>query len=382
MHRYVAAKTTIPVPRVNAYSFTEGSPIQTAFILMDYIQGQTLKDLGFKKEKKWRSYTRPTEATSKLHEQFSDIYIQLRQLEFPEIGALGLHAVDGRPSYACDPDDIHVCHRPISIEIMMQELEGMDPGARIKPRTTFSTVRSFVDALFWLAENEFEKSPDIGLDIRGGRNTLYARHHFRRFVLNIWLDSATDKGPFVLMHGDMNMLMSNLLFDEELTLVGVLDWEWSCVVPAEMLVSPVWLTGGGPEWMLIGKNLFYTEVGRLIATTRDRERALQVPPRLSQEWAKMETWCHTAVVIALLSPDLTYDVYWDLVFYKVEEPRSEDPDFRKFYMKAIHPRLTAFMEPPERKALLARKEEEQRRFFEDEKEYFNNPCKREITEGC
>lgn len=88
-------------------------------------------------------------------------------------------------------------------------------------------------------------------------------------------------------------------------------------------------------------------------------------------------------MIALLSPDLTYDVYWDLVFYKVEEPRSEDPDSRKFYMKAIHPRLTAFMEPPERKALLARKEEEQRRFFEDEKEYFNNPCAREITEeGC
>ncbi|KAH8661725.1 hypothetical protein BGZ61DRAFT_368626 [Ilyonectria robusta] len=380
--RYVTAKTTIPVPRVHAYSFTEGSPIQTAFIIMDYIQGQTLKDLGFKKGKQWRSYTRPTEATSKLHEQLADVYIQLRQLEFPKIGALGLPVVDGKPSYACDPDDIRVCHRPMSIEITMQELEGMDPGARIKPRTTFSTARSFVDALFWLAENEFDKSPDIGLDTRGGRNTLYARHHFRLFVLDTWLDSAADKGPFVLIW-DMNMLMSNLLFDEELTLVGVLDWEWSWVIPAQMLVPPVWLTGGSPEWMLLNKSSFYTEVGRLVATIRNREQALQVPPRLSREWAKMGTWCHTAVVIALLSPDLTHDVYWHFLFDEIEEAMPPDSDFREFYLTPIAPRLTAFIEPPERKALLARKEEEQRRFFEDEKEHFNNPYARQIIEeGC
>ncbi|KAH8659546.1 hypothetical protein BGZ61DRAFT_465116 [Ilyonectria robusta] len=107
--------------------------------MMDYIQGQSLKDLGFKKGKKWRSYPRPTEAIAKLHEQLADLYVQLRQLEFPEIGALGLPIVDGKPSYDCDADDIRVCHRPISIEMIMQELEGMNPGARIKPRTTFLT---------------------------------------------------------------------------------------------------------------------------------------------------------------------------------------------------------------------------------------------------
>jgi hypothetical protein len=262
------------VPRVHPYSFTEGSPIDTAFIIMDYVQGLTLKDLGFKKGEKWRSYFRTSEAMSKLYTQLADFYIRLRQLEFPEIGALGLPVVDGKPSYACDPDDIRVRHRPISIEIMMQELEGMDPGARIKPGTTFSTVGSFMDALFWLAENEFQKSPDIGLDSRGGRNTLYARHHFRRFVLDSWLNSAADKGPFVLMHGDILMLMSNLLFDEDLNLVGVLDWEWSYTVPAQMLVPPVWLTGGGPEWMLTGRRLFYDEVGRLATVIRDRELAL------------------------------------------------------------------------------------------------------------
>ncbi|KAM5380828.1 hypothetical protein ACJZ2D_003352 [Fusarium nematophilum] len=208
--RYVAAKTTIP----------------------------TLKDLGFKKGKRWRTYIRPTEATKKLHSQLADLYIQLRQLEFPAIGALGLPIIDGKPSYDCSADDIRVCHRPLSIEVAMQELEGMDPGSRIKPNTTFPTARSFIDALFWFTENEFDKSPDPGLDKRGGRNSLYARHHFRRFVLDTWLDSTADKGPFVLMHGDVLMLMSKLLFDDDLNLVAVLDWEWSFVIPAQMLVPP------------------------------------------------------------------------------------------------------------------------------------------------
>ncbi|KAM5354995.1 hypothetical protein ACJ41O_001641 [Fusarium nematophilum] len=271
--RYVAAKTTIPVPR----------------------------DLGFKKGKRWRTYIRPTEATKKLHSQLADLYIQLRQLEFPAIGALGLPIIDGKPSYDCSADDIRVCHRPLSIEVAMQELEGMDPGSRIKPNTTFPTARSFIDALFWFTENEFDKSPDPGLDKRGGRNSLYARHHFRRFVLDTWLDSTADKGPFVLMHGDVLMLMSKLLFDDDLNLYR-----------------------------------------RLVAVIEDRERVLRAPPGLSREWAKTEeARCDTAVVMALLSLDLTYSVFWDLIFYATEE-KSDDPDFKKFYMKAIHPGAESF----------------------------------------
>lgn len=154
------------------------------------------------------------------------------------------------------------------------------------------------------------------------------------------------------MHGDLLMLMSNPLFDDELNLVGVLDWEWSFVVPLQMLAPPVWPSGGDPKWMLIGTNLFYNEVSRLVAAVRDRERALQVPPRLSQDWTKSEAWCQT------------YDAYWDFVFYEAEEPRPEEPDFdfRAFYMRAIHPRLTTFVDTPERRALLVRKEEEQTRF--------------------
>ena len=33
------------------------------------------------------------------------------------------------------------------------------------------------------------------------------------------------KSPFVLMHGDMSLHSSNILWDDELNLVTVIDWE-------------------------------------------------------------------------------------------------------------------------------------------------------------
>lgn len=40
-----------------------------------------------------------------------------------------------------------------------------------------------------------------------------------------------DSGPFILQHADMHW--QNLLFDEQSTIVGVIDWEWTQTVPVD-----------------------------------------------------------------------------------------------------------------------------------------------------
>ncbi|KAH8729238.1 hypothetical protein BGZ61DRAFT_345627 [Ilyonectria robusta] len=373
--RYVGAKTTIPIPRVHGYSFTEGSPIQMAFIIMDCIAGRNLADLDFPfpMQNKTCSSEIQDILTSKLYRQLADFYIQLRQLEFPEVGALGLPIVDGRPVYECDPDDIHVRHRPMSMEMSLQEIQGFEAGDKVPPRTTFSTASSFVnEALLRLADNEFDKCSDVGLDTRRGQQYLYARHHFRNFVIDTWLDPGTENGPFVLMHGELDVTLDNLLFDNDLNLVGVKDWEWSCVVPIQIFVPPVWLVGGPPEWMIGHTTPFNREAGRLVAAIRERETALQVPPQLSNEWDETESWCHTAIVMALRHPDLTYDVFWHFLFGECVVPIPAYYEYRytEFYRSVILPLLTEFIAPPGRKALLARKMMEQRFFYDAEKDYF------------
>jgi RIO-like serine/threonine protein kinase len=56
-----------------------------------------------------------------------------------------------------------------------------------------------------------------------------------------WVDPTYNYGPFVLAHGDLHP--SNIIIREDLTIVAIIDWEWSRIVPAQLLVPPTWLTG-------------------------------------------------------------------------------------------------------------------------------------------
>ncbi|KAK4158479.1 hypothetical protein C8A00DRAFT_39198 [Chaetomidium leptoderma] len=269
--RYVSSKTTIPIPKVHAYAFSDTGPNGLPFIIMDYVDGQSLKDLGF-----------------------SDVYVQLRQLEFPQIGALGLPSRD-TPALSCSPEEIRVCNRPLSMDMVLQEIDGLEPGEVFPPKGTFPTAQDFVDGLLWMAGNMLEKEPDQKMDENEPGSILYAAHHFKRFIQDEWLDRSANEGPFVLadgfwlVHGDMDVVMSNLLFDKDYNLVGVIDWEWSRVVPAQLMVPPIWLIASTLDFVLLIQSSYNQQIRYLRAAVEEREKALGLPPLLSVEWAPLET---------------------------------------------------------------------------------------------
>jgi hypothetical protein len=88
----------------------------------------------------------------------------------------------------------------------------------------------------------------------------------------------------------MDNVALNILFNDDYNLVAVLDWEWSRVVPAQLMVPPIWLTGCQVDGVLLVHNAYNTKVGHLRAAVQEREKALGLPPRLSAEWAPLETW--------------------------------------------------------------------------------------------
>jgi hypothetical protein len=88
----------------------------------------------------------------------------------------------------------------------------------------------------------------------------------------------------------MEGVIDNLLFDDNHNLVGVVDWEWSRVVPAQFLVPPIWLTGSALEGALFWHDAYNHRVGQLVSVVREHEKKLNLPPLLSKEWAPMETW--------------------------------------------------------------------------------------------
>ncbi len=198
--RYVSAKTTIPIPKVHAYAFSDTGLNGLPYIIMDYVDGRSLKDLEYGTGPTWGYLMvsdADTPASKRLHEQLADVYVQLRQLEFPQIGALGLPSRDTSALF-CDPEDIRVSNRPLLIDIDLQEIDGLEPGEIFPPRKTLNTAKGFAEALVSLAANKLEKEADQELDEKEPGTVLYAAHHFKEFVLEEWLDPMADKGPFVL----------------------------------------------------------------------------------------------------------------------------------------------------------------------------------------
>ncbi|SPQ23038.1 4837031f-33f6-4093-a056-7aec06a8a47d [Thermothielavioides terrestris] len=326
---------------------------------MDYVDGRSLKDLGFKSgTETWGSLIfarRQTAAAKHLYRQLADVYIQLRQLEFPRIGALGLRSRDVS-ALTCDLDQIGVYNRPLSIDMALQDLDGLQPDDIFPPRETLSTASDFVDGLLRLAHNKLDKEPDQGMDEVEPVSILYAAHHFERFVRDEWLDRSADRGPFVLTHSDMEILMSNLLFDNDYNLVGILDFV-----------------------LLIQEN-YSKQVSYLRTAIQEREKALGLSPRLSTEWAHLES---CVIAMGLKYPEHAYLVYWDLVFRK-EVPRlrgATEEEHDQQHEKEVVPRIKAFIEASEeRRAFLERKIREQLGYFEAEKEHYGYKKPRPIID--
>ncbi len=93
--------------------------------------------------------------------------------------------------------------------------------------------------------------------------------------------------------------MSNLLFDEDYNLVGIVDWEWSRVVPVQFMVPPIWLNFSQLEFALLVPDNYNRQVGFLRAAIQELENALGLPPRLSAEWGPLENW----YVLLVFLPD-------------------------------------------------------------------------------
>ncbi|KPM42295.1 hypothetical protein AK830_g4246 [Neonectria ditissima] len=232
---------SIPVPEIHAYSFVQDSPVRMAFIIMDLIQGKNLIELGFKSDHDaWISGTwEPTKSRKAMYAALAKFYIQMRRLEFPEISALGLPTTDD--------DSIRVRHRPLCVEMLIQEIEGLEP-TRIFPKgRTLATAREYVGALFALSENLFEKTRNSRIDEQGGARTLYARDGFKRFV--------TDN----MFPPESAAAVSKRSLGEDAAVVSGLGWHRPEHLPDEFQVGWVVVLIPGPRLSMGSRRRFHVE---------------------------------------------------------------------------------------------------------------------------
>lgn len=297
-----------------------------SFIILEYIEGTMLNevDIDNLEEDKRRI----------LYAELADYFIQLRRLQFPAIGRLG-------PSRS-DPQKIEVTKGTMTNCINLQERENIRARSVMKRYEkdgsgVLTSAEDYVSMLLAVAHNAFRSGRATVRDYDEGWEFAYHYDLFREYTRTLFVNTAVDAGPFVLVHGDF--AMHNIVVDEDLRIRAVLDWEWARVVPVQLFQPPLWLTGK-PFSSLVYKHHYENYVRELDVfrtVVREREKARYGNELLTREWAGTHQAGGVLCASALESWDLIdhfagefleefYFGHVDLVG-RVEGFKKENPDY-------------------------------------------------------
>ena len=253
--QYISANTTIPIPRIYHYgTAAENLTGLGPFIIMDYIDhhqtmSRTLLDP--KRPINERPVLDPNISEEKLeflYGQVANILLQLFSLDFPRIGSLNQAQ--------------EIQRRPLTVNMNELRIHTNMP-LQILPSQTYETAREWYSALadMHMAQLVVQYN-DATEDDDDVCDKYIARKLFQRLANadTLWSHQGSSGAPsassFKLFSQDLRP--ANILINEELEVVGVIDWEFAYAAPAEFSFDPPWWLlllepeswpGGYREWM-------------------------------------------------------------------------------------------------------------------------------------
>ncbi|KAI0467909.1 hypothetical protein F4859DRAFT_219128 [Xylaria cf. heliscus] len=207
--------------------YIQSSPsdkVHSAYMLLEYLG----PDVG-----KMLSDTFDIHREHKAHRQrlfrgISRIMLSLARIPQPHIGSFRLN-VDGT---------VTLTNRPLSCSMMILENDGAT--RTIKRDDTFSCTDAFVSDMLTFHDHRFLSQPNAVFDEQDCRGQMAVKALLRVLSHN-FITKERRQGPFLLQLTDFHA--SNILVDKHWNVTGLIDLEWICALPSEMLGVPYWLTG-------------------------------------------------------------------------------------------------------------------------------------------
>ncbi|KAJ8225850.1 hypothetical protein LV156_009038 [Aspergillus fumigatus] len=234
---------------------------------------------------------------------------------------LSLHNIIPLPkigSFVIDQNGfLRLTNRPLSLEI--QDLENEEIPTNIPRDNTYSTVDSYVSDILRIHDSRLRHQPNA---INDTGDYIYQTSALAamRTVFPSFFNPELRRGPFAFTFTDFHQ--SNIFVDKDWHITYLVDLEWACTRPIEMLRTPTWLTNKAvdeiaeePEEYDMMRREF---MDILVAEERrlDRTASNHGSPQLSsimeENW-RVGTFWYT---LALASPTGLFTV-----FYKQIQPR-------------------------------------------------------------
>ncbi|PWY91883.1 hypothetical protein BO94DRAFT_564583 [Aspergillus sclerotioniger CBS 115572] len=206
-----------------AGNISQNRVMGAGYLLIEYIeeeQGEMLSNT-------WPEKQLDAGLRTNFFRDLSRILLSITRIPLPKIG-----------SFTIDPNGfLQLTNRPLSIGI--HDLENDKIPIDIPRDYTYSTIDSYVTDILRIHDSRLRYQPnainDIGDYIYQTSALAAMRTTFPSFF-----KSELRRGPFTFMLTDLHP--SNIFVEKDWCITCLLDLEWACTRPIEMLRTPTWLT--------------------------------------------------------------------------------------------------------------------------------------------
>ncbi|TPX22606.1 hypothetical protein DIZ76_014483 [Coccidioides immitis] len=287
------------------------STLSTGYLLIEYIdpsRGRMLSET-------WEEGRHDVNLRTNLFHGISRILLALARTPLPKIGSFVL---DNR-GY------LSLSNRPLTLQHQLLENEHIPVD--IPRNVTYSTVDSYINDILAYHESRFRHQPNAVSDLQDGFYQTCALMVMRS-VWPCFFRRDLFRGPFFLCLTDLHQ--SNIFVDDDWNVKCLIDLEWACSRPVEMIHPPYWLANQTIDMVdvddyesLRKEFMEALEEEETKSTPGLQQSPVQLYPILQQGWERGTFWCS----LALNSPTALFKIFYDYIQPKFSKTHKDDEAF-------------------------------------------------------
>ncbi|KAI9041585.1 uncharacterized protein KD926_006659 [Aspergillus affinis] len=210
--------------------------LKAPYLVMDYIDSTE----GVMLSESWEESRHDQTRRKNLFTGLSRIILSLALLPFERIGSL---TIDNRGV-------IRLRNRPLTLRL--QHLENQSVPTSINRDLTYCSPDAYFLDLLGYHDSYLRHSPNSVRDELDGQAQL-STLTIMRAILPHFTNRDFYRGSFILNLTDLHQ--SNIFVDGDWNIKCLVDLEWTCSRPIEMLHPPYWLTSRGVDQLEEGEHL-------------------------------------------------------------------------------------------------------------------------------
>ncbi|KAI9163527.1 hypothetical protein HJFPF1_05144 [Paramyrothecium foliicola] len=261
------------LPMLSQYTYIPDTPYSpTAYLLMEHVGSDGAQMLC----NTMAEHKEDPERRQNLFRGLTRIMLSLARIPQPRIGSFRFHH-DGTVSLS---------NRYLSCSLALMERDGV-------PRTTepddlHCCTESLVSDMLEMQNRRFLTQPNAVLDEDSCHRHM-AVLTLLRAVSRRYIKRDRRCGPYLLHLTDLNS--SNIFVDDEWNVKHLVDLQWICAAPAEMLDVPWWLTGLPIDEIVLGNEVAFDKVRReFMDVLKTEEQEMKMEHDIPIYETMQETW--------------------------------------------------------------------------------------------